>query len=71
MITICESISFLFNCVFALCAYRQEERLKNSIGARVNVADKGAGVLSYFGFVEFTKNTKLCGVTLDEPVVSI
>ena len=48
----------------------QEDRAKQSIGARVEVADKGAGVLSFFGFVHFLKNTKVCGVTLDEPNVS-
>ena len=48
----------------------QEERFRNSVGARVDVKDYGQGTLSFYGYVDFAKNTKLCGVTLDDPLVS-
>lgn len=43
--------------------------MRQAIGSRVEVAERGQGTLSFFGFVDFVRNTKLCGVTLDEPQV--
>lgn len=39
------------------------------VGKRVDVEARGEGVLMFFGNVQFNKDSKWCGVALDEPQV--
>jgi hypothetical protein len=45
----------------------RDARWKAHVGGRVDVVDKGAGTLLYYGPTAKSKGVKKCGVALDEP----